>query len=85
PLPGQDQCCGSAGVYNLTHPDFAFAILDGRMAEVAALPADLVLVNNPGCQLQLRLGAARTRQTPPPEVQHLAVYLYRAWIRARDG
>jgi glycolate oxidase iron-sulfur subunit len=50
-------CCGSAGVYNLTHPERAQEILDRKMANIAATGADTVAAANPGCLLQLMAGA----------------------------
>ena len=38
-LQRPDHCCGSAGTYNLTKPDAAGAILDTKMADVAATGA----------------------------------------------
>ncbi len=55
-----DWCCGSAGIYNLTHPDRATEILDRKLQNVAATEADVVLTGNPGCLLQLEAGVKRT-------------------------
>lgn len=54
-----DWCCGSAGVYNLTHPERAAEILDRKLANVAATEAEIVLAGNPGCLLQLEAGVKR--------------------------
>jgi len=83
PMPGQDRCCGSAGIYNLEHPDWSVAILDRKMEEVEGLEVDRVVAVNPGCQLQMQWGVARHdgRQA----VEHLARYLYRAHQRARQA
>ena len=46
-------CCGSAGIYNLTHPDAA-AELGRRKAEnLRATGADAIAAANPGCALQI--------------------------------
>jgi glycolate oxidase iron-sulfur subunit len=81
PYQGQDQCCGSAGIYNIENPQWAVAILDNKMVEVQAVQPDRVLVNNPGCHLQMRWGVERAglRET---QVQHLAVYLEQSARRA---
>jgi glycolate oxidase iron-sulfur subunit len=50
-------CCGSAGVYNLTHPERAGEILERKMQNIAATGADTVAAANPGCLLQLMAGA----------------------------
>lgn len=56
PLSDPDSCCGSAGVYNLTHPEAARAVLGAKMDSIAAADPDLIITGNPGCLLQLRLG-----------------------------
>ncbi len=81
PVPGQDRCCGSAGIYNIQHPDWAVRLLDRKMTEVAAVEPDRVLVVNPGCQMQMTWGVHR--EGSDAIVEHLARYLYRAFRRAQ--
>jgi glycolate oxidase iron-sulfur subunit len=50
-------CCGSAGVYNLTHALRAQEILDRKLDNIAATGATTVVAANPGCLLQLMAGA----------------------------
>lgn len=57
PLADADRCCGSAGIYNLLHPDVATAILEPKLAHIEASGADLVAAANPGCLLQIAAGA----------------------------
>jgi len=54
------RCCGSAGIYNLTHPAMSKDLLDRKMDDVAATGAEVVVSANPGCLLQLEWGAKRT-------------------------
>lgn len=56
-MEGSDRCCGSAGIYNLTHPEMSLEILREKMASVMATGATAVVAPNPGCVLQLRYGA----------------------------
>jgi glycolate oxidase iron-sulfur subunit len=58
-MHGADRCCGSAGIYNLAHPEMARGLLDEKMAAVARTGAQAVVAPNPGCMLQLRYGAKR--------------------------
>jgi glycolate oxidase iron-sulfur subunit len=51
-----DWCCGSAGIYNITHPEKAGDILERKLKNIAATEADVVLTGNPGCLLQLEAG-----------------------------
>jgi glycolate oxidase iron-sulfur subunit len=53
-VPDGDQCCGSAGVYNLVEPDSAEEIGRRKAAAVASTGATLVASANPGCSLQIR-------------------------------
>jgi len=48
-----DQCCGSAGTYNLKQPEIAQALLDDRVGVIAKSGAEIVVTANPGCQMQL--------------------------------
>lgn len=82
-LPSQDRCCGSAGIYNIQHPDWADSILDGKMGEIQDMAPDRLLVVNPGCAMQMTLGVGRYGS--PTTVEHLARYLYRAWRKAQGG
>jgi glycolate oxidase iron-sulfur subunit len=61
PLPDSHpvRCCGSAGIYNLTHTPMSLALLDRKMADVARTGADVVVSANPGCLLQLEWGNRR--------------------------
>lgn len=75
-MPHSDQCCGSAGVYNVTQPQAALDLLGQKMECIESTKAGVVVTANPGCILQLRAGAAirRTRQ----EVLHVVELLDRA-------
>lgn len=75
PLPDSHpvRCCGSAGIYNLTHTPMALRLLDRKMADVAATGAGLVVSTNPGCLLQLEWG--RRRSSLPVTVKHVVQVL----------
>jgi glycolate oxidase iron-sulfur subunit len=53
-----DQCCGSAGVYNVTETKASLELLELKMDCVRETKAQAVVTANPGCILQLRAGAA---------------------------
>jgi glycolate oxidase iron-sulfur subunit len=59
PLKDAEQCCGSAGIYNLLHPEMALKVLDRKMDNVEATGADIVVSTNPGCLLQIEAGVRR--------------------------
>src|SRR5690242_13608789 len=58
-------CCGSAGIYNLTHNDRSMKILDRKMSNIKASNSDLVLAGNPGCLLQLDYGRRSVNSEKP--------------------
>ena len=72
-----DRCCGSAGIYNLTHPDLAVQVLDEKMESVQAARPDIIVTANAGCMLQLQLGIRRAGLNA--EVLHVVDLLDRAY------
>jgi glycolate oxidase iron-sulfur subunit len=76
PLKNADQCCGSAGVYNLAHPDMSQAILDDKTTHVLNTGASIVLTGNPGCMMQLEAGLreadSKMLVLHPIELLHMA-------------
>ena len=53
-IPGGEQCCGSAGVYNLLQPESAVEIGERKAADVMSTGVDVLVSANPGCTLQIR-------------------------------
>jgi glycolate oxidase iron-sulfur subunit len=60
-LPEADRCCGAAGSYNLLHYEQSMKVLDRKMENIRRTGADVVATECPGCMIQLRYGARRTR------------------------
>lgn len=79
-MDGADRCCGSAGIYNLTHTEMSQQLLDEKMRAVGATQAGAVVAPNPGCMLQLHAGARRCGIEL--EVYHLMDLLERAYRAA---
>ncbi len=75
PLPDSFpvRCCGSAGIYNITHTPMALQLLGRKMDDVAATGAELVVSANPGCLMQLEWG--RKRAKAQTEVRHIVQVL----------
>jgi glycolate oxidase iron-sulfur subunit len=73
PIPGlqllevkeADWCCGSAGIYNLLHPELSRRILERKMQHLAAVKPDVITTGNPGCLLQIGIGAKQHGLTAP--------------------
>ena len=76
-LPNADWCCGSAGIYNLTHPGMAQAQLERKLDSIAHVDPELVVASNPGCLLHMQRGADARRMGA--RMVHLAEVLGRAW------
>ena len=70
------RCCGSAGIYNLTHPGMSKDLLDRKMEDVQAAGAQVVVSANPGCLLQLQWGAKRMKSSV--QVKHVTQVLLEA-------
>jgi glycolate oxidase iron-sulfur subunit len=68
-MPHPDQCCGSAGSYNVTQNELSMKILDEKMKDIACTSAEVVITANVGCMLQLRAGMKRAGRTLP--VKHV--------------
>ena len=58
-LAESDWCCGSAGVYNLTHPEIAEQALRWKVDRILASGAQVVATANPGCILPIAMGLRR--------------------------
>lgn len=52
-------CCGSAGVYNLLHPEPASELGDRKVENLLAAKSQALISANPGCLLQLQAGLRR--------------------------
>ena len=52
-IPESSLCCGSAGVYNLLHPEAANQLGSRKVDNLLSTGAEAVLSANPGCLLQL--------------------------------
>ena len=56
-LEGFQDCCGGAGIYNLSEPEMSNRLLSDKIAKVKATGADVLVTANPGCHMQLGAGA----------------------------
>ena len=60
PLRDSDQCCGSAGIFNLIEPETSDAVLSVKLANIAESGASFVATGNPGCLMQIGAGLLRS-------------------------
>lgn len=59
-VEGADQCCGSAGIYNITQNELSMEILDRKMEKIRKAGIDILATGNPGCMFQFKYGAKKT-------------------------
>ncbi|WP_260631072.1 (Fe-S)-binding protein [Bacillus sp. S/N-304-OC-R1] len=57
-MPNADRCCGSAGIYNITNPEMASAVLESKMENVPE-DVEMISMGNPGCMLQMAVGVQK--------------------------
>ena len=78
-LPHADQCCGSAGVYNVAQTELSLKVLEAKMDDVSSVTesAQVLATANVGCLIQLRAGVAKRGMTLP--VKHIVELLDEAF------
>jgi glycolate oxidase iron-sulfur subunit len=79
-VPEADWCCGSAGIYNLVHPELSRQILERKMSHLAAVNPDVITTGNPGCLIQIGLGAKQHGLRA--SIVHPIELLYGAYLTA---
>jgi glycolate oxidase iron-sulfur subunit len=57
PLEGMQDCCGGAGIYNLSEPEMSEGLLSEKIEKVKTTGAATLVTANPGCHMQLGAGA----------------------------
>ena len=78
-LPGSRDCCGAAGIYNVTHADMANRLLARKVAAIRSTAPDFVATGNPGCLMHIGRGAREAGLAV--EVVHPVELLARAYAR----
>ncbi|MEF3279515.1 MAG: (Fe-S)-binding protein [Elusimicrobiota bacterium] len=61
-------CCGGAGAYAFTKPEFSNLILKRKVSNIAKTHADIVLVSSTSCLMQIRYGVSK--YYPHTKVMH---------------
>jgi glycolate oxidase iron-sulfur subunit len=59
-LDESEQCCGSAGIYNLIEPETSDAVLARKLDRIGMSHASLIATGNPGCLMQIGAGLLRS-------------------------
>lgn len=79
PLHNSETCCGSAGTYNMEHPDMGKALLKNKMDAISqalsttsSSKLQWLVSANPGCLMQFEYGLRKHPITKLPEQPKLA-------------
>ena len=56
PLRDEEECCGGAGIYGITHAELGGEIGADKVSAVLATGAEMVVTGNPGCMMQIGAG-----------------------------
>ena len=76
-LPGSRDCCGAAGIYNVTHSEMANRLLARKIAAIRSTGPDFVATGNPGCLMHIGRGVRDAGL--PVEVVHPVELLARSY------
>ena len=81
-IPQGDQCCGSAGTYNLFEPEASREIGERKVDAILSVSPDVVASANPGCTMQIgaiaRARGTTLRAAHPIEILDAAITAARA-------
>ena len=70
PAKDEDLCCGFGGSYSIEFPELSSAVLQGKLDNIEATGAELLVSDCPGCVLQLRGGL--DKRGSKIQVKHIA-------------
>lgn len=73
PCEEEEVCCGFGGSYSVKFPEISAQLLDKKIANMKATGADRLVVDCPGCVMQIRGGAEK--QGLKIKVDHIAELL----------
>lgn len=76
-LPESDWCCGSAGVYNITHTETANKLLERKIKNCLSTGARIIASGNTGCSIQLSYGVRKYKTAM--QVRHPVALLWQAY------
>jgi Fe-S oxidoreductase len=73
PCEEEEICCGFGGTYSAKFPEISARLLENKLADINATGASRVVVDCPGCILQIRGGAEKRKLSF--KVSHIAELL----------
>lgn len=81
-MPNADRCCGRAGIYNITNPEMAGAVLQSKMENVPD-DVEMISMGNPGCMLQMAMGVRKYGRNQ--RIVHTVQLLDLAYQKENEG
>lgn len=64
-MPTSEDCCGSAGIYNLLQPELAAQIGMQKASNLSKCGAEMIVTGNPGCMMQIDSHMRRSGHNVP--------------------
>jgi glycolate oxidase iron-sulfur subunit len=64
-MPTSEDCCGSAGIYNLLQPELAAQIGMQKASNLSECDAQMIVTGNPGCMMQINSHMRRSGHNVP--------------------
>jgi L-lactate dehydrogenase complex protein LldE len=56
PLPEEETCCGFGGIFSVVYPEVSRAMMEGKVRNIQASGAEVVVVGEPGCLMNIAGG-----------------------------
>ena len=69
PLDDAEKCCGFGGIFSVVYPEVSKAMVEAKVKNIAAGSAEVVVVSEPGCLVNIR--GALARAGSPVKAMHL--------------
>ena len=58
-LPEEETCCGFGGVFSVVYPEVSRAMMEAKVRNIEAAGAEVVVVGEPGCLMNIAGGLAK--------------------------
>jgi len=72
-LPGNEFCCGAAGMQRLSHSKQAAALREPKLRAIGELRPDYIVSSNIGCTLHLNVGLDAFKPRPPQVIHPITL------------
>lgn len=66
PLPEEETCCGFGGIFSVIYPEVSRAMMEDKVRNIMASGAEVVVVGEPGCLMNIAGGLYKAGSTIRP-------------------